>query len=375
MKKISAILGGIGIGAGLMYLFDPQKGSRRRAMLQDRARHLTKVGKRGIVKATHDVNNRLHGLSYDARAVFRKDDDPSDDVLDARVRSRLGRFSSNPHALKTEVSEGTVTLRGPILEHEADDVVCQTAKVRGVEEVIDEMERHSREDEFPALQGDKSLEPRQTRWSPTQRLVAAGVGGGLAAYGARRGGLVGKGIGMAGSGLLVRSLFERPLTDVVTCNGGIHVQKTITIDKPVNEIFELCSNPERFPEFMSHVQNVERTGEDTYKWTVDGLPGMTVTWDTRVTDLKENERIAWESVEESTVEQTGELLFEDAGEGSTRLMVDMRYTPPAGLLGHTAAGFFGRDPKSELDDDLLRMKSFAEKNIVPHDAASKSHGA
>ncbi|MCO6509468.1 MAG: SRPBCC family protein [Aridibacter famidurans] len=375
MKKLNLLLGGIGIGAGLMYLLDPQKGRRRRAMLQDKARHLGTVGKRGLVKASHDISNRFNGLAYDARSVFRADDDPSDAVLDARVRSMLGRTSSNPHALKTHVEDGVVTIAGPVLEHEAEDVVCRTSRVRGVKSVNDEMERHSREEEFPSLQGDRSLEHREARWSPAQRLVAAGIGSSMAAYGAKRGDLLGAGLGAAGTGLLIRSFFERPLTKALTCDGGIHVQKTITIDKPVGEIFELCSKPERFPEFMSHVRNVERTGEETHRWTVDGLPGMTLTWDTRITEFDEKKRIAWKSVEDSVVDHFGELVFEEAEDGATRLSVDMRYSPPAGLIGHTAAELFGRDPKSEMDDDLLRMKSFAEKNIVPHDAAAKVHGA
>lgn len=375
MKKLNLLLGGVGIGAGLMYLLDPQKGRRRRAMLQDKARHLGTVGKRGLFKASHDISNRFNGLTYDARSVFRSDDHPSDAVLDARVRSRLGRLSSNPHALKTFVKDGEVILKGPVLEHEADDVVCRTAKVRGVKTVIDEMERHSREEEFPSLQGDRSLEPNEPRWSPAQRLVAAGIGSGIAAYGATRGDLLGKGLGLAGAGILLRSFFEQPLTTSLSANGGIHVQKTITIDKPVEEIFKLCSKPERFPEFMSHVRNVERTGDDTHRWTVDGLPGMTLTWDTQITEFEENKKIAWESLEDSVVDHFGELIFESDEEGGTRLSVDMRYSPPAGLIGHTAAELFGRDPKSEMDDDLLRMKSFVEKNIVPHDAAAKVHGA
>ncbi|HZF38391.1 MAG TPA: hypothetical protein VE715_06195, partial [Blastocatellia bacterium] len=34
------------------------------------------------------------------------------------------------------------------------------------------------------------------------------------------------------------------------------------------------------------------------------------------------------------------------------------------------ARFFGSDPKSEMDADLLRMKTFIEKGRAPHDAAS-----
>jgi uncharacterized membrane protein len=38
-------------------------------------------------------------------------------------------------------------------------------------------------------------------------------------------------------------------------------------------------------------------------------------------------------------------------------------------LGHIVASLFGADPKSQMDDDLVRMKSFIETGKVPSDAA------
>jgi uncharacterized membrane protein len=38
----------------------------------------------------------------------------------------------------------------------------------------------------------------------------------------------------------------------------------------------------------------------------------------------------------------------------------MSYCPPAGVFGHAAAWLFGADAKSEIDDDLVRMKSLLE---------------
>jgi uncharacterized membrane protein len=51
----------------------------------------------------------------------------------------------------------------------------------------------------------------------------------------------------------------------------------------------------------------------------------------------------------------------------------MSYNPPAGVLGHAIAELFGVDPKHEMDDDLMRMKSFIETGVHPHDAAQHSH--
>jgi uncharacterized membrane protein len=56
--------------------------------------------------------------------------------------------------------------------------------------------------------------------------------------------------------------------------------------------------------------------------------------------------------------------------GGTRLDIKMSYNPPAGALGHVVAKLFGADPKTKLDEDLLRMKTFLETGKAAHDAAA-----
>jgi hypothetical protein len=62
---------------------------------------------------------------------------------------------------------------------------------------------------------------------------------------------------------------------------------------------------------------------------------------------------------------------EDADDDKTVVDVRLSYYPPAGAVGHAIASLFGADPKSEMDDDLMRMKSFIETGHQPHDAADR----
>jgi len=63
--------------------------------------------------------------------------------------------------------------------------------------------------------------------------------------------------------------------------------------------------------------------------------------------------------------------FEPNGNGGTRITVRLAYLPPAGAFGHAVATIFGADPKSEMDGDLLRMKTMIETGRAPHDAARR----
>jgi len=51
--------------------------------------------------------------------------------------------------------------------------------------------------------------------------------------------------------------------------------------------------------------------------------------------------------------------------------VDIRlsYNPPGGAIGHVVAKLFGADPKSEMDEDLRRLKTALETGNLPRDAA------
>jgi uncharacterized membrane protein len=82
-----------------------------------------------------------------------------------------------------------------------------------------------------------------------------------------------------------------------------------------------------------------------------------------------NALIEWRSTPDSEVKHAGEVRFAPTDDGATRINICMCYQPPAGALGHAVAAIFGADPKSEMDADLMRMKSMIETGRAPHDAA------
>ena len=75
-----------------------------------------------------------------------------------------------------------------------------------------------------------------------------------------------------------------------------------------------------------------------------------------ITEMRPNRVIAWESVPGSEVYNAGRVRFESV-DGATRVDVFMTYNPPGGVAGHAIAALFDADPKSAMDDDLLKLKS------------------
>lgn len=135
MNNAGMLLTGMGIGAGLMYILDPDRGRRRRALARDKAVRTWNRSERYVEKVSRDVANRTRGLA-----------------------------------------------------HETKRAITGQARETGERSAPDAMYEN---------------------WSPATRAVAAALGGGIAVYGFKRGGLLGKTATALGLGLLARGLMNR----------------------------------------------------------------------------------------------------------------------------------------------------------------------
>jgi uncharacterized membrane protein len=296
----------LGLGAAIMYLSDPQTGRRRRADIRNQFDATTRKIQHGADVVVRDASNRAHGLLVETRT-----------------------------ALANRREQTALELQGPTIS----GVMRDTCAAWG-----------------------------RDNWSPSQRAVGAALGTGVFAAGYFRGGLRGFVMCALGGMLFARATANENITSLVK-GRGILVEKTIQVDAPLDQVFAYWRNLENLPQWMSHVREVRYLGGDRFHWVVDGPAGVPVEWDSELLNVLENREMTWRSVEGSTVEHTGRVRFEEYGEG-TRIHVQMRYHPPGGVIGHVVAKAFGVDPKSEMDDDLVRMKAAIETGSAPRDSAA-----
>jgi uncharacterized membrane protein len=169
--------------------------------------------------------------------------------------------------------------------------------------------------------------------------------------------------GAGGAALLARSLVNQPMSRMLGAKHrgeAVRVRKTLSIAAPVEQVFRLWSHPELFPRFLTHLKSVDRVGDGRYRWVATGPGGVDVEWDAEVTELEPNRRLSWRSLEGSKIDTRGTVHLEPE-KGGTRVHVDLSYGPPAGLLGHSVAWLARQDPRTAMNDDLLRMKTLLEE--------------
>jgi hypothetical protein len=226
MANVISVVGGVAAGLGLMYFLDPAQGRRRRALVKDQMVHAAHKTGDAVDATSRDIANRAKGAVAELRGRFRNEE-VSDDLLRARVRARVGAVIGHAPSIDVDVTDGRVTLAGPVLAHEVDRLLRRVAAVRGVKDVENRLEVHAEPGDVPGLQGARRtprggevFELMQRHWSPATRFYTGAAGAALAIWGLRR--LDGLGIAMAtvGVGFLSRAVANIPISRLSGVEAG-----------------------------------------------------------------------------------------------------------------------------------------------------------
>ena len=370
------VAGAMGLGAGLMYVLDPGRGRRRRSLVRDQITHFVSIADDALGATARDMANRARGVVAEGRAMLSGERVP-DEVLETRVRSKLGHYVSHPGSIGVVVYDGRVFLSGPILTSEVEPLLEALRRVRGVQGIENRLDEHERREDISGLQGGiartgEQYELLQSNWSPTARVLAGLTGGTLTLLSAGRRGPLGLGLGLLGAGLFARAATNLELRRLIGIGAGrraVDIARTITVDAPLERVWAYWRDYKNFPTFMSHVREVRDLGGGRSHWVVDGPARSTVEWDAMLTAEEPNTLIAWKTVAGASVEHAGIVRFERAN-GGTRVHLRMSYNPPAGAVGHALARLVGADATRLMNEDLVRMKTFIETRTPPRDAAA-----
>ena len=185
------LLVGIALGAAGAFMFDPQQGRRRRALVRDKFVRGMHESRDFADAASRDIANRSQGIAARMRSLGK--DTADDDILAERVRAKLGRYSSHPKAIEVTVGDARVVLTGDVLAREHMSVVQAARMVRGVKDVEDRLDVHRDAENVPSLQGGTQAYGErgvilQRHWSPATRALSMGAGAAVVLYAlARRG--------------------------------------------------------------------------------------------------------------------------------------------------------------------------------------------
>lgn len=170
--KLLSVLSSVGVGAALVYFLDPVSGNRRRALVREGAQRRFRDAQDYLDTASRDLMNRSKGVIGEMRSHLQAQK-VSDDLLVRRVAAKLGHHVIHAKSIGITADNGCVTLQGPILRSQVDDLIEAIQRVPGVKEIRNELEIHETPD-IPELQGGTTLSRK--RWTPGKRLAVGSAG-------------------------------------------------------------------------------------------------------------------------------------------------------------------------------------------------------
>jgi uncharacterized membrane protein len=212
--------------------------------------------------------------------------------------------------------------------------------------------------------------------SETERWASLIGGGALVLMGLQQRSLRGVLTAIAGSGLLYQGMTKQSTVqkaqgvlqqaqDAVGLNKGIKVEKTVTINKPAEELYRFWRNFENLPRFMKHLKSVTVYNDTRSHWVASAPLGTNVEWDADIIQEEENHLIAWASAENADVDNSGFVRFQPATGGrGTEVKVVMEYNIPGGAVSAAIAKLLGEEPEQQIGDELRRFKMLMEAGEI-----------
>jgi uncharacterized membrane protein len=153
---------------------------------------------------------------------------------------------------------------------------------------------------------------------------------------------------------------------------GTKVEQSVTINRPVLEVYRFWRNFENLPRFMDHLEVVTVIDETRSHWVAKGPAGSRVEWDAVIHNEIEDELIAWRSLPGSEINNAGSVHFTPSADStSTEVRVVLSYEPPAGKVGETFAKLLGEEPSKQVADDLRRFKQVMDAGDAVTGARSR----
>lgn len=228
---------------------------------------------------------------------------------------------------------------------------------------------------------------RERRWKttnihPVERWLIGLSGAALVGYGLFRRDWPGGALAGAGGVLMVRSLSGHsyvyqglgidtsrrtlPPGASVPHQQGIKVEKSVTIQRSPQELYQYWRHFENLPTILRTLKDVKILDETHSHWIVQAPAGRDVEWDAVILRDEENELISWRSLPESQIAHAGSVRFTSVPGGrGTVVKVELEYVPPAGRPGALFAKLFGKEPEQQVREGLRHFKELMEAGEIP----------
>jgi uncharacterized membrane protein len=141
------------------------------------------------------------------------------------------------------------------------------------------------------------------------------------------------------------------------------IEKSVTIQRPVEDVFRFYRDFRNLPSFLGDVMAVEQIGPAAFQWTIQGPLGVRVNSTIKVTEQRTNELIRYQTVGVADLKGYWEIHFA-CGPQVDETVVREEMKIPLGRLGRAVLALIGKFPAEEVSSNLHRLKELMETGKV-----------
>lgn len=150
--------------------------------------------------------------------------------------------------------------------------------------------------------------------------------------------------------------------------GNVSITTSLSVDRPIAEVYQAWRELENLPLFMSHLHSVMVIDQYTSEWKAKVPGGLgTISWKAEILMDEPNKLISWHSLPGSTIDNSGKVKFVDNG-SSTEIEATISYRAPLGMAGEAAAKLLNPVFENMVKNDIANFKEYIEnKTAVPQE--------
>ena len=156
---------------------------------------------------------------------------------------------------------------------------------------------------------------------------------------------------------------------------NINIETTVIVNRPIDTVYSFWKRLENLPLFMKHLKSVKQKEGGKSDWEAY-LPGEigSIHWEAKIVNEVPGEVIAWNSTENSTIQNAGKVTFNDIGELGTAVHVVISYQAPLGIAGQKVLSLLTPAFEKMIRRDIVNFKEYVETGKLPLEKELTSSG-
>jgi uncharacterized membrane protein len=185
---------------------------------------------------------------------------------------------------------------------------------------------------------------RKPARSSTVRIVATGAAvGGATAVGA----------------LIIKKSRAQTLS-----HRSLRHSASVAVNRPAEECYRYWRDPQKLPMFFKNLKEVHTSSNGRLEWRTRGPDGKDVLRTLELTEDRPGESIAWHSLGDSRITESGSVRFQPMpGGNGTVVRLHVQHEIPSATT-RVVRTLLGKDPTLRLRKTLLRFKQIVETGEI-----------